>query len=176
MFEEMVILVNEQDQPLGVAEKLQAHQLGLLHRAFSIFIINNQQEVLLQQRHVDKYHCGGLWTNTCCSHPRANETVLAAAQRRLYEEMGLQLQLQVLQSFIYRAEFSNGLIEHEYDHVLLGHYKGETIKISPAEVQAYAWVSITALPQKIAQNPELYTPWLKPALDILIPNLGRKIG
>lgn len=166
----MVVLVDERDQVLGLAEKMHAHQNGLLHRAFSVFILRKRNqlfEVLLQQRHADKYHCGALWTNTCCSHPRENEDILEAGQRRLLEEMGLDIKLAVLDSFTYRAEFSNGLVEHEYDYVLLGYYHGEKINLNPEEVQDYCWVSIAELQQRLINEPALYTPWLQPALNVV---------
>lgn len=171
---EMVVLVNEHDQQVGLEEKIAAHEQGLLHRAFSVFIIRpsgGELEILLQQRSADKYHCGGLWTNTCCSHPRENETIIAAAERRLYEEMGMQISLQELSAFIYKANFTNGLIEHEYDHVLIGYYAGEEIIMNPLEVQNYAWITLIELQDKLAANPEQFTPWLLPALNLLQANL-----
>jgi isopentenyl-diphosphate delta-isomerase len=169
--EEMVILVDEQDRELGLEEKLRAHELGLLHRAFSVFIFRrngNIVELLLQQRQQYKYHCGGLWTNTCCSHPRAGENVVAAGQRRLQEEMGFSSKLEVAGTFKYRAEFTNGLIEHEYDHVLVGSYKGESIIVDPLEVQAYNWISVSDLQSNLVAEPKLYTPWLAKALEIAL--------
>lgn len=115
-----VILVNELDQETGLMEKMEAHEKGLLHRAFSVFIMNDQGDMLLQQRALDKYHSGGLWTNACCSHPLPGEAVEAAAHRRLSEEMGFDCPLRELFQFTYRTEFDNGLIEHEYDHVWTG--------------------------------------------------------
>ena len=171
---ERVILVDEHDNQLGLAEKMQAHTLGLLHRAFSVFIFrkhNNNLELLLQQRQQDKYHCGGLWTNTCCSHPRAGETVLQAGERRLYEEMGIRSKLQVLGAFKYRAEFSNGLVEHEYDYALFGKYNDELIQFNQAEVQGYKWVTLEQLQQDMLSHPEKFTPWLGGALAIVLANL-----
>lgn len=171
---EMVILVNEQDEQIGIAEKLYAHQYGLLHRAFSVFVVranNSDWDILLQQRQFDKYHCAELWTNTCCSHPRENETIINAAKRRLNEEMGLKLDLVLLNSFIYKAEFTNGLVEHEFDHVLLGIYQNEKIVMNPSEVQNYAWVNIKALFASIDEHPEIYTPWLLPALQLMQKHL-----
>lgn len=170
MRSEQVVLVNEADQQIGLAEKMLAHEQGLLHRAFSVFILRKHKqefEVLLQQRHHDKYHCGALWTNTCCSHPRADEDVQMAAERRLQEEVGLSINLSILDAFTYRAEFSNGLIEYEYDYVLLGYYHGETINVNPEEVQDHKWISLTALQQDLVDNPSAYTPWLQPALNIV---------
>ena len=122
---EQVILVNEQDEQTGVMEKMEAHQKALLHRAFSVFIFNDKGELLLQQRASDKYHSGGLWTNTCCSHPNPDEETITAAQRRLKEEMGFTTKLSKAFDFIYKSEFSNGLTEHEFDHVFTGYYNGE---------------------------------------------------
>lgn len=171
---EMVVLVDEHDQKIGVAEKMHAHQHGLLHRAFSVFVVRDRSEgveILLQQRKFDKYHCGALWTNTCCSHPRVDEPVVAAAERRLQEEMGLKIKLTALGNFIYRAEFNNGLIEHEYDHVLLGQYNNELIDINPEEVQSFTWLALPVLLKSLETHSELYTPWLKPALGILQQHL-----
>lgn len=173
MTSEMLVLVDENDTQIGVAEKMQVHKQGLLHRAFSVFIIrpnasdSNEHEILLQQRNINKYHCGGLWTNTCCSHPREHETIVAAAERRLQEEMGLQLELQTIGNFIYRAEFNNGLIEHEYDYVLLGLYNNSNFAINIAEVQDYKWIAFSVLQLELEVKPWLYTPWLLPALNIL---------
>lgn len=171
---EMVILVNENDQEVGIAEKMHAHKLGLLHRAFSVFVVRENYpswDILLQQRRYDKYHCGELWTNTCCSHPRVDETIKDAAERRLFEEMGMKVPLQQVNSFIYKAEFENGLVEHEYDYVLIGYYTNQDIKINPKEVQNYAWISIDALLASIDEHPEVYTPWLLPALGVLRKHL-----
>ncbi len=170
MNDELVILVDDQDNQIGLAEKMQAHQQGLLHRAFSVFIIRHNAgayEILLQQRNVSKYHCGGLWTNTCCSHPRDQESIQQAAERRLQEEMGLQLKLQEIGTFIYRSTFSNGLIEHEYDHVLLGEYNGTEFAVNITEVQDCQWMTPDALQKSLAANPNLYTPWLCTALNIV---------
>lgn len=170
MTNEMVVLVNEADEMIGLAEKMQAHEQGLLHRAFSVFILrkhNQKFEVLLQQRNANKYHCGALWTNTCCSHPRAGEGIQAGAERRLKEEMGMSTNLTVIDSFTYRAEFSNGLTEHEYDHVLIGYYDGKPIIFNPEEVQDCRWVTLTELQQHLIEQPEIYTPWLQPALNIV---------
>lgn len=119
--EDFVILVDNNDREIGLMEKMQAHREAVLHRAFSIFIFNSRGEILLQQRAYTKYHTPGLWTNTCCSHPRKGETVADAASRRLFEEMGMICPLEEKFSFIYKADVSQGLIEHEFDHVLIGH-------------------------------------------------------
>ena len=139
--EEQVILVNEKDEPIGLMGKMEAHEKGLLHRAFSVFVFNSKQEVLLQQRAACKYHSPNLWTNTCCSHPRAGETNQQAGERRLQEEMGLQVPLREVFSFIYKAPFDNGLTEHEYDHVLVG-YSDAQPQINPEEVASWKWLSL----------------------------------
>lgn len=158
--EEQVILVNEKDEPIGLMGKMEAHQKGLLHRAFSVFVFNSKQEVLLQQRAACKYHSPNLWTNTCCSHPRAGETNQQAGERRLQEEMGLQVPLQEVFSFIYKAPFDNGLTEHEYDHVLIG-YSDVQPQINPEEVASWKWLSLEAIKEDILQAPERYTAWFK---------------
>lgn len=158
--EEQVILVNEKDEPIGLMGKMEAHEKGLLHRAFSVFIFNSKQEVLLQQRAACKYHSPNLWTNTCCSHPRAGETNQQAGERRLQEEMGLQVPLQEVFSFIYKAPFDNGLTEHEYDHVLIGYSEAQP-QINPEEVASWKWLSLEAIKEDILQAPERYTAWFK---------------
>ncbi len=161
-----VILVNGQDVPVGTMDKLEAHQRGLLHRAFSIFIFNNKGEMLLQQRAMDKYHSGGLWTNACCSHPMPGEETAIAAQRRLMEEMGFNTTLQEAFSFIYKTDFENGLTEHEVDHVFTGNYDGN-VKPDVLEVCNYAFLSIDAVRQSINTEPHLYTSWFKIAFPKL---------
>lgn len=171
---EKVILVDENDQPIGLADKLLAHQQALLHRAFSVFIyqiVDNTYQLLLQQRQLDKYHGGGLWTNTCCSHPRHGETTLMAAQRRLNEEMDLNINLISAGSFIYKAVMGNGLTEYEFDYVFNGFYSNELIKVNPQEVAAYRWVTLAELTKDLSQYPKRYTPWLKQALEISVANL-----
>ncbi|EPD27227.1 isopentenyl-diphosphate delta-isomerase [Capnocytophaga granulosa] len=158
--EEQVILVNEKDEPIGLMGKMEAHEKGLLHRAFSVFVFNSKQEVLLQQRAACKYHSPNLWTNTCCSHPRAGETNQQAGERRLQEEMGLQVPLREVFSFIYKAPFDNGLTEHEYDHVLVG-YSDAQPQINPEEVASWKWLSLEAIKEDILQAPERYTAWFK---------------
>ena len=158
--EEQVILVNEKDEPIGLMGKMEAHEKGLLHRAFSVFVFNSKQEVLLQQRAACKYHSPNLWTNTCCSHPRVGETNQQAGERRLQEEMGLQVPLQEVFSFIYKAPFDNGLTEHEYDHVLIG-YSDAQPQINPEEVASWKWLSLEAIKEDILQAPEQYTAWFK---------------
>ena len=158
--EEQVILVNEKDEPIGLMGKMEAHEKGLLHRAFSVFVFNSKQEVLLQQRAACKYHSPNLWTNTCRSHPRVGETNQQAGERRLQEEMGLQVPLQEVFSFIYKAPFDNGLTEHEYDHVLVG-YSDAQPQINPEEVASWKWLSLEAIKEDILQAPERYTAWFK---------------
>lgn len=158
--EEQVILVNEKDEPIRLMGKMEAHEKGLLHRAFSVFVFNSKQEVLLQQRAACKYHSPNLWTNTCCSHPRVGETNQQAGERRLQEEMGLQVPLQEVFSFIYKAPFDNGLTEHEYDHVLIG-YSDAQPQINPEEVASWKWLSLEAIKEDILQAPERYTAWFK---------------
>lgn len=158
--EEYVILVDENDQPIGEMEKMEAHRQGLLHRAFSIFIFNSNQELLLQQRAFDKYHCGGLWTNTCCSHPRVNEFNADAAHRRIEEDMGFDCELNYAFNFIYKSVFDSGLVEHEFDHVFVGHSDIRP-KINLAEVASFRYVSLDKLSEEILHNPDQFTPWLK---------------
>ncbi|OGT63641.1 MAG: isopentenyl-diphosphate delta-isomerase [Gammaproteobacteria bacterium RIFCSPHIGHO2_12_FULL_45_12] len=163
-----VILVNEQDQETGRAEKLYAHENNLLHRAFSVFIFNQEAEpqLLLQQRALDKYHSPGLWTNTCCSHPRPNEDIIEAGERRLQEELGIKSTLKNLGWFHYNAHFANGLAENEIDHVLIGTLaKGALIQPNRQEVHAIRWVSVTTLEQELAATPRCFTPWLALALS-----------
>ena len=161
---EFVVLVDEQDNPIGKMEKQQAHIEGLLHRAFSIFIFNSEKKLLLQKRASSKYHCGGLWTNSCCSHPRENENIQDAANRRLAEEMGMQCSLKPIFTFMYRAEFENGLIEHEFDHVFFGE-SDQNPKINPEEVETYRYIAMEDLQQEVKEFPQNFTPWFIIALD-----------
>jgi isopentenyl-diphosphate Delta-isomerase len=163
---EQVILVNPQDEPIGVMEKMEAHQKGLLHRAFSVFIFNTKGEMLLQQRAITKYHSGGLWTNTCCSHPAPGESTAAAASRRLQEEMGFQTPLKESFSFLYKTPFDNGLTEHEIDHVFIGEYEA-AIEPNPAEVEAYEYRSMDSIKAAIEHTPQLFTSWFKIAFPVL---------
>lgn len=153
-----VILVDENDTEIGQMEKLEAHHRGVLHRAFSIFIFNNNNELLLQRRAFGKYHSEGLWANTCCSHPMPNESILDAAHRRLNEEMGLSTALKSVFSFIYNEPLGNGLIEYELDHVLIG-YSEENPVINPDEVLDFKWLSIEKIMLDIEANPAHYTVW-----------------
>ena len=160
MEEEKVILVNQQNEQIGLMPKMEAHEKAVLHRAFSVFVFNNNNELMLQQRALDKYHSPGLWTNTCCSHQRDGETNIEAGKRRLQEEMGFVTQLQDSISFIYKAPFDNGLTEHEYDHVLLGKYNDEP-NINTEEVASWKWMSIENVKVDINLNPDKYTEWFK---------------
>jgi len=157
---EEVILVNEQDEPIGTMEKMEAHRKGLLHRAFSIFVFNKKNELLLQQRAFSKYHSGGLWTNTCCSHPRKGEQTIDACHRRLQEEMGFDCELEKITDFIYRAELDHNLIEHEFDHVFVGKWEGSP-KLNPEEAASYKWMDVEAVEADMKLNPQLYTEWFK---------------
>ncbi|MEP6582787.1 MAG: isopentenyl-diphosphate Delta-isomerase [Ginsengibacter sp.] len=158
-----VILVNEDDEQIGTMEKMEAHLKGLLHRAFSIFIFNSKGEMLLQQRAAGKYHSGGLWTNTCCSHPIPGEQVLSAAKRRLSEEMGFTTALFPAFKFTYKATFNNGLTEHEYDHVFTGLYDGD-IAPNAGEVSDYCYKSIEDIESSLLTRPQKYTEWFRLAL------------
>jgi isopentenyl-diphosphate delta-isomerase len=170
---EEVILVDESDKPLGVMEKMEAHRKALLHRAFSVFILNSKGEMLLQQRSVTKYHSGGLWTNACCSHPRPGEDTGQAAGRRLAEELGFTTQLEEVFDFTYKSEFENGLTEYEYDHVFVGYYD-EDIHPDPAEVCAYKFLSPEAIEAGLAAHPEAYTSWFHLAFPLISDWLEKK--
>ena len=164
MIEENVILVNEKDEPIGLMPKLEAHQKAVLHRAFSVFVLNQNNEIMLQQRAEHKYHSPLLWTNTCCSHQREGETNIQAGQRRLFEEMGFVTELNELFHFIYKAPFDNGLTEHELDHVMIGRFDSEP-KINPDEVASWKWMTIDSVKNDMKNNPELYTIWFKIIFD-----------
>jgi isopentenyl-diphosphate delta-isomerase len=155
---EQVILVNEHDEETGVMEKMEAHEKGLLHRAFSVFIFNQEGQMLLQQRAARKYHSPNLWTNACCSHPRPGEATAAAAQRRLYEELGFNAELQPVFEFTYTAPFDNGLTEHEFDHVYIGTYNG-VIKPNLNEVLDYCYKSMEDIELSLKSHPHKYTAW-----------------
>ena len=165
---EQVTLVDESDTAIGVEEKTQAHLAGKLHRAFSIFVFNSQQELMLQRRARSKYHSGGLWSNTCCGHPRPNETTLAAGLRRLQEEMGFVCDLKESSSILYRVELDHGMIEHEFDHVLTGRFDGEPCP-NPDEVAEFQWLGISQLMEALSSRPESFTYWLKLALERVSP-------
>ncbi|WP_430399207.1 isopentenyl-diphosphate Delta-isomerase [Flavobacterium sp.] len=164
MEEEKVILVDVNDEPIGLMNKMEAHEKALLHRAFSVFVLNSNNEIMLQQRASHKYHSPLLWTNTCCSHQRAGETNLQAGTRRLEEEMGFVVPLKELFSFIYKAPFDNGLTEHELDHVMIG-YSNEEPVINPDEVESWKWMKIEDVKNDIENQPEVYTVWFKIIFD-----------
>ncbi len=167
--EERVVLVDENDNEIGTEEKIRAHENGgKLHRAFSIFIFNSKGEMLLQKRAKSKYHFSGLWTNTCCSHPRPEEATEEAAHRRLKEEMGFDTELKEVFTFTYKAESESGLTEHELDHVFVGRFDGEP-KPNPEEADDCKWVNVEGLQQDIKENPNKYSPWFKTALERVIP-------
>jgi isopentenyl-diphosphate delta-isomerase len=153
-----VILVDEKDEPVGVAEKMKTHQQGWLHRAFSVFIFNPKGEMLLQQRALHKYHSGGLWTNACCSHPNPGEEIVLAARRRLKEEMGFDVPVEKVFDFMYRAEFENGLTEHEFDHVFAGEYDS-VVDYNQNEVMDYCYQDMQGIRRSLYENPEKYTTW-----------------
>jgi isopentenyl-diphosphate delta-isomerase len=161
-----VILVNENDEEVGAMDKLEAHRQARLHRAFSIFIFNDEGHMLLQQRATHKYHSGGLWTNACCSHPAPGEATHNAAGRRLQEEMGFSAPITKIFDFTYRAEFENGLTEHEFDHVFLGLYNGP-VNPDPAEVQDYRFADLDNIKQSMQQEPGAFTAWFHIALPLL---------
>lgn len=160
MEEEKVILVNQKDEEIGTMPKMEAHEKAVLHRAFSVFVMNSRGETMLQQRAAKKYHSPLLWTNTCCSHQRLGENNPGAGKRRLQEEMGFQTELKELFSFIYKAPFDNGLTEHELDHVMIGYYEGEP-SINPEEVEAWKWMKPEDIRLDIQKSPESYTAWFK---------------
>ena len=164
MTEEHVILVNENDEQIGTMPKMEAHEKAVLHRAFSVFIFNDDNELMLQQRAKHKYHSPLLWTNTCCSHQREGETNIEAGKRRLMEEMGFVVDLKETISFIYKAPFDNGLTEHEFDHVMIGHYNEEP-EINPDEVEAWKWMPLEAVKVDIELHQEHYTAWFKIIFD-----------
>ncbi len=164
MAAEQLILVDAEDRELGVGDKLQAHLMGTLHRAFSIFVFDSQGRLLIQKRALTKYHSGGLWSNTACGHPRPGESTISAAHRRLREEMGFDCDLGFAFGFLYRAELNNRLIEHEYDHVFVGSFDGEPAP-ELSEVQAWRWIPMTDLRTELREHPEKYSYWLRTAVD-----------
>jgi len=166
---ENVILVDEHDKVIGEMEKIRAHQLGVLHRAFSVFVLNSKGEMLMQQRALSKYHSGGLWTNTCCSHPRPGEETLVAAKRRLKEEMGMELELKKLGTFIYKTSeqtvgFEDGLTEHEYDHVFTAVSDQDPV-INKEEVEDFKWMSIPDIKESLKTEKEKFTFWFEIAFN-----------
>lgn len=170
--DEKVILVNEQDEPIGSEEKLKAHIEGKLHRAISVFIFRPHEhgiQLLLQKRSMQKYHSAGLWSNTCCSHPRPGEDTAEAANRRLMEEMGMtDIYLQHRGSFTYKATFQNSLTEYEVDHVYVGFYNGESITPNPEEVMDYTWMGIQQFREDLSNQPNRYSVWLPKALSVAL--------
>ena len=161
---EHLILVNERDEQVGICEKMQAHRDNLLHRAFSVFLFNKKGEMLLQQRASGKYHSGGLWTNTCCSHPRPGEDTLPAAQRRLQEEMGMTCALHEVFQFTYQARLEDDLYEHELDHVFLGR-TDETPQPDSQEVQAWRYITKSQLRSELLIHPEKFTVWFRQCIN-----------
>ena len=162
--EENVILVDKNDTQIGLMSKLDAHKKGILHRAFSVFVLNNNNEIMLQKRAYNKYHSGGLWTNTCCSHQREGENSIEAGKRRLLEEMGFETELKIITSFIYKVEFENGLTEHELDYLLIGKFLKSPI-INKQEVADWKWMKIELIADDIKLNPNNYTSWFKIIFD-----------
>lgn len=160
VMEEQVVLVNENDEQIGLMPKMEAHEKAVLHRAFSVFTFNKKGELLLQQRAAHKYHSPLLWTNTCCSHQREGETNIEAGKRRLQEEMGFSTDLKEVFSFIYKAPFDNGLTEHELDHVMVGDFDGIP-NINRDEVESFKWMKLEDVKKDIEENPDIYTAWFK---------------
>lgn len=165
-----VVLVDERDRALATMDKMEAHELGLLHRAFSVFIFDQNGRMLIHKRAEHKYHCGGLWTNACCSHPYPGEGALTAGQRRLQEELGFSTSLYKAFDFVYRASLENGLIEHEFDHVFVGHYSGP-IKHNEDEVAEWKYVDMDDLLLELEEHPERFTPWFQIAVPKLLQHL-----
>ena len=157
---QQVILVDEQDHMTGTMEKMEAHRKGVLHRAFSVFIFNSKGEMLLQQRARNKYHSGGLWSNSCCSHPAPSEEILPAAEKRLQEEMGFTAPLEKIFDFVYKAEFDNGLVEYEFDHVLAGEYEGP-VDFNKDEVMEYCYRRMSEIKQSLQEHPQKFTQWFQ---------------
>jgi isopentenyl-diphosphate delta-isomerase len=164
MKEEHVILVDENDNALGLMPKMEAHEKALLHRAFSVFIFNSKNQLMLQQRALHKYHSPGLWTNTCCSHQRDGESNIEAGKRRLMEEMGFVTEMEETTSFIYKAPFDNGLTEHELDHILIGYYE-DAPNINLDEVAAWKWMSLEDIRADMSVNSKIYTAWFNIIFD-----------
>lgn len=167
-----VILVNENDEEIGTMEKLEAHQKGLLHRAVSIYVFNEKTELLLQLRSIKKYHCGGLWTNTCCGHPLPGESSLESAHRRLYEEMGFDCELNKAFEFKYKLAVTDGLTENEYGHIFFGEYKGD-VNINPEEADDFKYVPVSEVATQLKLAPENYTPWFKLVFGNVLEHLEK---
>jgi isopentenyl-diphosphate delta-isomerase len=170
-----VVLVDESDRAIGVMEKMEAHQKGLLHRAFSIFLFNTNGDMLLQRRAMSKYHSPGLWTNTCCSHPMNGELVESAAVRRLKEEMGMSCDMTKSFDFIYKAELENDLIEHEFDHVFFG-TTNHTPNPNSEEVCEWKWMPVYDVYIDVQLNPDRYTEWFKIALPQVMSQLKLQLA
>ena len=168
--EERIVLVDKNDKEVGTEEKIKAHKEGKLHRAFSIFVFNSKGEKLLQRRTKTKYHSGGLWTNTCCSHPRPGEPAEKAAHRRLKEEMGFDCELKEVFTFTYHAKLGKNFSEHEYDHVFVGKFEGEPDP-NPAEIDDWKWIGLEELKKDMQENPDRYTYWLKVVFDKVVSHL-----
>ncbi len=162
--EEQVVLVSENDEVLGLMEKMQAHENGILHRAFSVFLFNDKGEMLLQKRAAKKYHSPNQWTNACCSHPRNGETYLEAANRRLKEELGIEAELTPKFHFIYKADVGGNLWEHELDHVFIGNYQ-QHFNLNEEEVSEIRYISMEDLDQEMKNHPEHFTEWFKIILE-----------
>ena len=165
-----IILVDENDNEIGTGEKFEVHKLGQLHRAFSIFIFNSKGELLIQKRAGSKYHSGGLWSNTCCSHPKPSESLEITAHRRLKEEMGIDCDLEEIYKFIYKTKFENGLTEHEYNHVLVGR-SDDTPIVNPEEAEDWKWIDVCLLSGDVKSNPDKYTYWFKISLDDVLKRM-----
>lgn len=172
---EEVILVDENDEILGTAEKIEAHLEGKLHRAFSIFILDSAGRLLLQQRARNKYHSAGLWSNSCCSHPRPGESTLAAAHRRLKEELGFDCELEKVFELVYRVRLDKDFIEHEFDHIFVGSFDGDPVP-DPNEVEAWRWVTEETLLSEIRLHPDRYSYWLKASIEELLTKLSNAVN
>jgi len=164
MIDDFVILVNKNDKKIGLMPKMEAHKKGALHRAFSVFIFNNKNELMIQKRNINKYHSPGLWTNTCCSHQKDGESNINAGKRRLLEEMGFCVELNEIGSFIYNVGVDNGLIEHELDYILVGKYNGN-VKINSDEVDNWKWMSLDNIKDDVRKRSKNYTEWFKIIMD-----------
>lgn len=173
MKEEHVILVNLKDEQIGTMAKMEAHEKAQLHRAFSVFVFNDKNELMLQQRAAHKYHSPNLWTNTCCSHQRVGESNIEAGKRRLQEEMGFRTELTETISFIYKAPFDNGLTEHEFDHILVGHFNDEP-KLNVDEVSNWKWMSLDDVREDMERHPKKYTEWFKIIFDKFYQHINLK--
>jgi len=171
---DLVVLVDESDKTVGTQEKLQAHIDGTLHRAFSVFLFDSSDRILMQRRAVSQDHSGGLLTNACCSHPQPGEAVIDAARRRLYEEMGVETELTQIGSLLYQARL-NGLIENEFDHLLAGRFDGNA-NPDPAEVEAWRWQDLNRLGEELSQNPSAFTPWFRVTVAYVVEKLGELAG